>query len=117
MASENETVAEIVKRVRRECNSYPLPTAAAEMLKLVREFQVAHKREITEKDAEIAELQRKYADACKCCDDAERRLRVAKDALRNLVDEEGIVCDCEIVYKANNVITMICGEGGHNEQH
>lgn len=54
--SSNETVEEIVKRVRRECNSYPLPTAAAEMLKLVREFQVAHKREITEKDAEIAKL-------------------------------------------------------------
>lgn len=55
MASD-EPVEEIVKRVRRECNSYPLPTAAAEMLKLVREFQAAHKREITEKDAEIAKL-------------------------------------------------------------
>ena len=46
MATDNETVAEIVKRVRRECSSYPLPTASAEMLKLVREFETAHKREV-----------------------------------------------------------------------
>ena len=48
MASENETIADIVKRVRRDCNSYPLPTAAAEMLKLVREMDAAHKREVAE---------------------------------------------------------------------
>ena len=48
MASENETVADIVKRVRRDCNSYPLPTAAAEMLKLVREVEAAHRREVAE---------------------------------------------------------------------
>lgn len=46
MASDNKTVAEIAKRVRRECNSYPLPTAAAEMLKLVRELEAAHRREV-----------------------------------------------------------------------
>ena len=48
MTSENETVADIVKRVRRDCNSYPLPTAAAEMLKLVREMDAAHQREVAE---------------------------------------------------------------------
>ena len=48
MASENETIADIVKRVRRDCNSYPLPTAAAEMLKLVREMDAAHQREVYE---------------------------------------------------------------------
>lgn len=48
MASNNETVADIVKRVRRDCNSYPLPTAAAEMLKLVREIKAANKREVAE---------------------------------------------------------------------
>ena len=48
MASENETIADIVKRVRRDCNSYPLPTAAAEMLKLVREMDAAHQREVAE---------------------------------------------------------------------
>ena len=48
MASENETIADIVKRVLRDCNSYPLPTAAAEMLKLVREVEAAHKREVAE---------------------------------------------------------------------
>ena len=48
MESENETVADIVKRVRRDCNSYPLPTAAAEMIKLVREMDAAHQREVAE---------------------------------------------------------------------
>ena len=48
MASENETVEDIVKRVRRDCNSYPLQTAVAEMLKLVREMDAAHKREVAE---------------------------------------------------------------------
>lgn len=47
MANDNETVAEIVKRVRRECNSYPLPNATGERLKLVREIDDAHKREIS----------------------------------------------------------------------
>ena len=61
--NENETVADIVKRVRRECNSYPLPTAAAEMLKLVREVDAAHKREIADEkrisDAVIQSLRDK----------------------------------------------------------
>ena len=48
MTSESETVADIVKRVRRDCNSYPLPTAAAEMLKLVREVEASHQREVAE---------------------------------------------------------------------
>ena len=48
MTSENDTVADIVKRVRRDCNSYPLPTAAAEILKLVREMDAAHQREVAE---------------------------------------------------------------------
>ena len=48
MANEKETVVEIVKRVRQDCNSYPLPTAAAEMLKLVREIDAAHQREVAE---------------------------------------------------------------------
>lgn len=48
MTSDNKMVADIVKRVRRECNSYPLPIAAAEMLKLVREIDTAHKIRISE---------------------------------------------------------------------
>lgn len=48
MEGENETVADIVKRVRRDCNSYPLPTAADKMLKLVREMDAAHQREVAE---------------------------------------------------------------------
>ena len=47
-ALENGTVADIAKRVRRDCNSYPLPTAAAEMLKLVQEMDAAHQREVAE---------------------------------------------------------------------
>lgn len=46
--AKHETIADIVKRVRRDYNSYPLPTAAAEMLKLVREMDEAHKRDVTE---------------------------------------------------------------------
>ena len=48
MTSENETVEDIVKRVRRDCNSYPLTTAADKMLKLVREMDAAHQREVDE---------------------------------------------------------------------
>ena len=49
MSNENhDTIADIVKRVRRDCNSYPLPTAASEMLKLVREIDTAHQREVAE---------------------------------------------------------------------
>ena len=56
MASENETIADIVKRVLRDCNSYPLPTAAAEMLKLVREMDAAHQREVAELREDNARL-------------------------------------------------------------
>ena len=73
MASENETVADIVKRVRRDCNSYPLRTATAEMLKLVRDMDAAHQRA-------VAELK--------------RRLKVAEDALG-----ESLVAVCQICDK------------------
>ena len=56
MTSENDTVADIAKRVRRDCSSYPLPTAAAEMLKLVREMDAAHQREVAELRIGIKEL-------------------------------------------------------------
>ena len=56
MASENETIADIVKRVRRDCNSYPLPTAADKMLKLVREVEASHQREVAELRKGISEL-------------------------------------------------------------
>ena len=59
MASENETIADIVKRVRRDCNSYPIPAAADKMLKLVREMDAAHQREV----AELREcLEQAYGD-------------------------------------------------------
>ena len=65
MASDNETVADVVKRVRRECNSYPLPTASAEMLKLVREIEAAHRRE-------VAELRRQREEALTIVNDVEK---------------------------------------------
>ena len=46
--ARHDTISDIVERVRRDCNSYPLPTAAAEMLKLVREMDAAHQREVAE---------------------------------------------------------------------
>ena len=65
MASENETVADIVKRVRRDCNSYPLPTAATEMLKLVREIESAHEREVAEL-REFAKFAEEWYCGCTC---------------------------------------------------
>lgn len=59
MSKDNETFAKIVKRVRKECNSYPLPNAAGEKLKLVREMDDAHRRDIAAKDEEIARWREK----------------------------------------------------------
>ena len=91
MTRENETVSDIVKRVRRDCNSYPLPTAAAEMLKLVREMDAAHQREVAELRGErngilnanasladdndrlrreVAELERKVSELRECLKEA-----------------------------------------------
>ena len=70
MASENETVADIVKRVRRDCNSYPLPTAAAEMLKLVREMDKAHQSEVAELKSKMNDVvceNEALRDACGTC--------------------------------------------------
>ena len=66
MASENETFEDIVKRVKRDCNSYPLPTAAAEMLKLVREMDAAHQREIAELKRQRKEALAIASDIDKC---------------------------------------------------
>lgn len=75
----NETVAEIVKRVRRECSSLPLPTAATEKLKLAREFQAAHNREIAAKNREI-ELLGMALKISNGMNDAAAKMAVAKDA-------------------------------------
>lgn len=91
MENENETVAEIVKRVRRECNSYPLPNAAGEMLKLVREIEAAHRREIAVKDGERNGILKANASLAvdndrlrrEVCDLCARR-KTAEDALELL---------------------------------
>ena len=70
MTNDNKTVAEIVKQVRRECNSLPLPNAAGEKLTLVREINDAHTREMAAKDAEIERLRAlvgELADNLECC--------------------------------------------------
>lgn len=94
MATTNATVAEIVKRVRRECNSYPLPNAAGEMLRLVRDVEAAHKREV---EAEIADKSRIIRELNEvrelnreCCDENER-LKGELAAKDNEIDKlEGI---------------------------
>lgn len=102
MANDNETVAEIVKRVRRECNSLPLPNAAGDKLKLVREIDAAHKRELAEKDAEIEKLNEKLtlhdcwadeecedADAARAC--AELEAEELRDRIANLEAENASI--------------------------
>ena len=90
MANDNKTFAEIVKRVRRECNSYPLPNAAGEKLKLVREIEDAHNREIVANDRQL-EAASADAEAADAEIDSLRNKIAEKDAeivkLRALVGE------------------------------
>ena len=98
MANDNETVAEIVKRVRRECNSYPLPNAADEKLKLVREMEDAHNREIVEKDRQLeaASADAEAADAEIDAKDAEiENLKKENARLR--------VINCGSIYADGNL--------------
>ena len=131
-ASENETVADIVKRVRRDCSAYPLPTAAAEMLKLVREVEAAHRREMDTRaimagvslaDAvdeahkrEVEELRGEVAEF-------ERRLKVAEDALEVCIGGmcgechrqhlgETCVNGCYEMTAAKNALAALREEGG-----
>ena len=88
MASENETIADIVKRVRRDCNSYPLPTAAAEMLKLVREVEAAHRREVAELKSKMNDVvceNEALREACgTCC--AKREVAELRKGISELLD-------------------------------
>ena len=81
MANDNKTFAEIVKSVRRECNSYPLPNAAGEKLKLVREMEDAHNREIdaiaAQKTAEAHEAFVKNAELAEAIAAKDRQLEAA----------------------------------------
>lgn len=85
MANDNKTFAGIVKRVRRECNSYPLPNAAGEKLKLVREMEDAHNREIVAKNRQLEAVSAdaEAADAEIDAKDAEiENLKKENDRLR-----------------------------------
>ena len=88
-SSKHETVANIVKRVRRDCNSYPLPTAAAEMLKLVREIDAAHQREVAELKSKMNDVvleNESLRDACGTCG-AKREVAELRECLREAVTE------------------------------
>ena len=90
MASENETIADIVKRVLRDCNSYPLPTAAAEMLKLVREMDAAHKREVAELKSKMNDVvceNEALRDACGTCG-AKRYVAELRECLKEAIREK-----------------------------
>ena len=90
MASENETIADIVKRVLRDCNSYPLPTAAAEMLKLVREVEAAHKREVAELKSKMNDVvceNEALRDACGTCG-AKRYVAELRECLKEAIREK-----------------------------
>ena len=89
MASENETIADIVKRVRRDCNSYPLPTAADKMLKLVREMDAAHHREVAELKSKMNDVvceNEALRDACGTCG-AKREVDELRECLKEAVTE------------------------------
>ena len=114
MASDNETVAEIVKRVRRDCNSYPLPNAAGEKLKLIREIDDAHKREMADEkrisDAVVQSLRDKKLEMAGeiAAKEAEivRLRELVSELLNKLVINHCIGCqvdDCDrCVYYAQN---------------
>ena len=86
---KQETIADIVKRVRRDCNSYPLPTAADKMLKLVREIEAAHQRDVAElrdklkvaEDALVKLQDRLVASVHDGTIDPHEALKIAEDAI------------------------------------
>ena len=90
MASENETVEDIVKRVRRDCNSYPLTTAADKMLKLVREMDAAHHREVAELKSKMNDVvceNEALRDACGTCG-AKREVDELRECLKEAIREK-----------------------------
>ena len=101
MASENETVEDIVKRVNRDCNSYPLPTAVAEMLKLVREMDAAHQRE-------IAELKRQRKEALAIASDIDKCASIERHTDAMLKKNEVIVGLRKEVAELTAIINAEC---------
>lgn len=109
------SVAEVVKRVRRDCNSYPLPNAAGEKLKLVREIEDAHKRELAEKDEEIEKLKKENASlrVINCGNYyAECNLREEIERLRALVKELADVVATTRPKFCNGCPAVLCAIGG-----
>ena len=109
MASENETVEDIVKRVNRDCNSYPLPTAAAEMLKLVREMDAAHQRE-------IAELKRQRKEALAIASDIDKCASIERHTDAMLKKNEVIVGLRKEVAELTAIINAECRKCGECEK-
>ena len=64
----------------------------------VKEASIKHDEEIARLRRDISALEHKYANACKCCDDAERRLKVAEVALEKIDN----MCDGDICKHLDN---------------
>ena len=121
MASENETVSDVVKRVRRDCNSYPLPTGAAEMLKLVREIEAAHRREVETARIAACYAQARFDEVLKERDAAIAELREClKNTMtamcnycRSTPEAKGLPClnGCETMLVAKRMIEVAEGGG------
>ena len=105
MTSENDTVADIAKRVRRDCSSYPLPTAAAEMLKLVREMDAAHQRE-------VAELKRQRKEALAIASDIDKCASIERHTDAMLKKNEVIVGLRKEVAELTAIINAECRKCG-----
>ena len=66
--------------------------------KCVKEASKKHDEEIVRLWRDIAALEHKYANACKCCDDSERRLKIAEDALEKIDN----MCDGDLCKHFDN---------------
>lgn len=118
MASEM-TNEELAKHI--ECGDAILREAAARLRRPtpVDDDLLKMAKDLDAKNAEVAELERKYADACKCADDAERRLKVAEDCIARIakIDTRPILpyTSLSIIrHRAKEALAAIRGEGGND---
>lgn len=79
--------------------------------KCVKEASKKNDEEIIKLRRDIAALEHKYANACKCCDDAERRLKIAEDALLKIAKDD-LCGHREMAARVLYDIHAIAEEGG-----
>ena len=115
------TIPFLMKEARHLTDADEIMTEAAARLRALSTL-TTH----TDNSEVIAELERKYAYACKCCDDAERRLKVAKNALGESRVAICHICDlkhqcghgtanfdpCCIYKDIDSALATIRGKGG-----